>query len=246
MLEQTNVPSVLAPFYDDFLIDELLYVVKSGKEATVYACKAHPSTGVELLAAKVYRGRNDRSFRNDAVYQEGRYIADKRLRKAFAKKSNKGKQVQFATWVTSEYVTLETLHATGSDVPRPYAQAEGAILMEYVGDADGPAPPLRGVRLQPEEVGPLFERLLHNIALWLAAGWVHGDLSAFNVLYWEGGVKVIDFPQAVEAQVNRNAFALLERDVSNICTYFARYGLVRDPARLAHELWRRHASDRPR
>ena len=42
--------------------------VKSGKEATVYCCQAHPSTGAKLLAAKVYRSRNNRSFKNDVIY----------------------------------------------------------------------------------------------------------------------------------------------------------------------------------
>ena len=36
-------------FYEDWLITEVLHVVKSGKEATVYCCRAHPHTGEKLI-----------------------------------------------------------------------------------------------------------------------------------------------------------------------------------------------------
>jgi len=48
--------------------------VKGGKEATVYCCAAHPATGQDLLAAKVYRPRIFRQLRNDARYRQGRQI----------------------------------------------------------------------------------------------------------------------------------------------------------------------------
>jgi RIO kinase 1 len=66
---------------------------------------------------------------------------------------------------------------------------------------------------------------------------VHGDLSPFNVLYWRGGVKIIDFPQAVDARFNPNAFFLLRRDLENVCHYFERFGVAADPDRLAGQLW---------
>src|SRR4029450_11279857 len=59
----------------------------------------------------------------------------------------------------------------------------------------------------------------------------------FNVLVWEGGITVIDLPQAVDPKKNRHAEALLGRDVRRICEHFARYGAVRDPVRVASDLW---------
>ena len=61
-------------FYEARLITGIDHVVKSGKEATVYCCRAHPATGAEFLAAKVYRPRQLRSFQNDTIYQQGRLI----------------------------------------------------------------------------------------------------------------------------------------------------------------------------
>ena len=42
---------------------------------------------------------------------------------------------------------------------------------------------------------------------------VHGDLSAYNILVWDGEITLIDFPQAVDPKKNRHAQAFLERDV---------------------------------
>ena len=66
---------------------------------------------------------------------------------------------------------------------------------------------------------------------------VHGDLSAFNILVWEGRISVIDLPQAVDPKKNRHAEALLARDVERICEHFARHGVSRDPVRIADDLW---------
>jgi hypothetical protein len=74
------VLSSLATFYEDDLISDVLAVVKSGKEATVYCCAVHPSTGLDYVAAKVYRPRMFRSLRNDAVYRASRPQFDARGR----------------------------------------------------------------------------------------------------------------------------------------------------------------------
>jgi RIO kinase 1 len=66
---------------------------------------------------------------------------------------------------------------------------------------------------------------------------VHGDLSPFNVLVWEGRIWVIDFPQAVDPRKNRHAESLLARDVIRICDHFARRGAVRDGEGFARDLW---------
>src|SRR5256885_10953069 len=70
------VLSSLRHFYDQDLIDDVLYVAKSGKEATVYCCTAGPETDLEYLAAKIYRPRMFRSLSNDALYRHGREQRD--------------------------------------------------------------------------------------------------------------------------------------------------------------------------
>ena len=62
----------LEEFYKNQIITDILGKVRGGKEATVYCCAAHPSTGFELIAAKVYRPAMFRNLRNDAAYRQGR------------------------------------------------------------------------------------------------------------------------------------------------------------------------------
>ena len=239
LTEQDPVQLALEQFFADGLITEVLYVVKSGKEATVYCCQAHPSTGVELLAAKIYRSRNNRGFKNDAVYQEGRLILDGHVRRAVQNKSRFGREAQFSMWIDYEFTALNALYKAGADIPRPFARSDSALLMEYLGDRQQAAPSLQGVELARNEVYPVFERLMRNIELWLANNYIHADLSAYNVLYWQGQARIIDFPQAVDPRFNPNARTLLERDIDNICRYIARYGLQRDSHAIADRLWRK-------
>jgi RIO kinase 1 len=91
-----------------------------------------------------------------------------------------------------------------------------------------------------EEAPALFRHVMRNIELWLSLDRVHADLSAFNILYWEGVLTIIDFPQAVDPQVNPNAGMLLARDVENVCRFFARHGVHSDAAHLADRLWQRY------
>lgn len=227
------------PFMDEGLITGVHHVVKSGKEATVLCCEAHPSTGTTLLAAKIYRSRQNRSFKNDAVYQEGRVIGDSRLRRAYKNKSRAGRAVQSAGWIEHEWETLHTLYSARADVPRPYARGGSAILMEYLGELHEPARPLQKVPLGSDEARRTFHRVMRNIEIMLACNRIHGDLSAYNILYQPGRITVIDFPQAVDPRSNPNALALLERDVENVCKFFERSGLNLDAYRISRSLWGR-------
>ncbi|MGH7864508.1 MAG: RIO1 family regulatory kinase/ATPase [Candidatus Binataceae bacterium] len=83
----------------------------------------------------------------------------------------------------------------------------------------------------------LWRRMVDNIRLWLAADRIHADLSPYNVLYWRGDIRVIDFPQAVDPRFNTDARRLLERDLANMTRYFARFGVEADSSRMAHAIW---------
>ena len=41
----------------------------------------------------------------------------------------------------------------------------------------------------------------------------------------------------MNARENPHAYDLLQRDLDNVCRYFARYGIQADAGRLAWELW---------
>jgi RIO kinase 1 len=241
-MERESIDSALESFLADGLITDIIGIVKSGKEATVYCCKGGPSSGLGLLAAKHYRQVEYRNFRNDAVYAPGRYAAlSSRSKRALQNKTRHGRDVQFGFWINSEYETLRILHSIGADVPKPVARSGSALLMEYVGDDSAPAPMLSRIALDAEDASAAFDRLLKNVTLWLRYDRIHGDLSAYNVLYWRGAPKVIDFPQAIDARLNPNAYSLLQRDLENLIGYFARSGIRVDPQEIAADLWGRYS-----
>jgi RIO kinase 1 len=245
----------LRHFYDEAHITDVLALVRGGKEASVYRCVAHPSTNAELLAAKVYRPRMFRQLRNDQMYREGRHVltaegrtvkkTDHRTMRALGKKTAFGEQVAHTSWLMYEYQTLRRLHQIGAAVPRPVAMAENAILMGYVGDRNIAAPTLSEVTLESDEVEPLFRETLRNVELMLQNNLIHGDLSAYNILYWEGEITLIDFPQVTDTLSNRNAYPIMRRDITRICEYFARQGLERDPAKIMNDLWGRYVKTQP-
>ena len=245
----------LHSFYEEALISDVLAKVRGGKEASVYRCLANPVTGLEFAAAKVYRPRMFRSLRNDALYREGREIidsrgaavkkSDHRVMCAIGKKTAFGQQVAQTSWLAHEYVSMRKLYQAGARVPCPLASNEHAILMSYCGDANLAAPMLNEVDLSHTEARKLFKLVMQNIELFLQNGFIHGDLSAYNILYWHGEITLIDFPQVTSSQGNRNAYTILQRDISRVCDYFARYNAVEDADEVCRVLWQRYMQRDP-
>ncbi len=190
-----------------------------------------------------------RSLHNDAQYRLARTQRDvegnvirhngRSRHQQAALKSSQGRAAQISSWIEYEYATQQLLWSMGTDVPQPLAQMGNAVLMEYIGALGAPAPLLRAVRLTREEAQPLFEAVLNNIERFLTYNRIHGDLSEYNMLYWQGQVKIIDFAQAVDPRQDGGVFPLLLRDIERVCSYFIRYGINTEPHALAHTIWER-------
>ncbi len=238
----------LGVFYQEQWITDVLRLIKGGKEASVYQCLSDESTGELYLAAKVYRPRQFRNLKNDKLYREGRAyldenghdIHDKRVLHAIRKKSSFGSDMQHTSWIEHEMKTMQLLWEAGADIPQPFASANNAILMGYFGGIDQAAPALNEITLEVEEAKRLFEQVLFNIELMLSKQRIHADLSAYNILYWDGNINIIDFPQAICPDQNQHAFTIFERDVKRICQYFSRFGVKTDFTDLADSLWNKY------
>ncbi len=236
--EETTEGDALSHFVDEGLITGPIRIIRTGKEASVHLCRAnHSTTGESLLALKVYHPLDRRDFRDESLYRDGEWIEERRIRAALDKKTRFGRQVQGSLWVDREWQTLRTLAETGAPVPRPLAATDDAILMTYIGDEADAAPQLRAYRPDGDEAEDLFHQVIRAVELMLYRNVIHGDLSAYNVLVWEGRATVIDLPQAVDPRKNRHAPALLERDVARICGHFERHGVRSSPPRIAADLW---------
>ncbi len=250
--ERGWIMSYLEPFFNQQMITDVIARVKGGKEANVYCCRAFPGLGTELVAAKIYRPRMFRSLRNDSLYREGRIVLDDQGKEvhndkalhAVTKGSAFGKELSHTSWLGHEYLTLERLHAAGADVPKPYASSQNTILMQYLGEEYQSAATLNEVHLPNRSKAKfLFDRMIHNVDLMLANKCIHGDLSAYNILYWQGEVLIIDFPQAVNPKNNRSSFEIFKRDLTRLCQYFEDYEIKSNPFELARQLWKKHGYD---
>lgn len=232
-------------FHQEDWIEDILKMVRGGKEASVYLCSRPAGSQPPWIAAKVYRPRRFRNLKNDHLYREGRdqldasgrVIHDDRSLHAMRKRTSYGRELLHSSWIGHEFHTMQLLADAGVDLPRPYASSENAILMDFIGDETVTAPTLNTVTLGTSEARQLFKRVMFNIELMLHFNRIHADLSAYNILYWQGGIKLIDFPQAIHPDENHNAYRIFARDVEKVCGYFATQGVDADPIGLARGMW---------
>ena len=120
--------------------------------------------------------------------------------------------------------------ASGARVPKAIEQQRNILVMSYIGDETRPAPLLREVRLDDAAAG--LEDLIETMRAIRKAGLVHGDLSEYNVLVWDGHLWVIDCGQAVPL-AHAHAEEWFLRDCGNIARYFRHIGVKTDAATIA-------------
>ncbi len=224
--------------------------LKSGKEAEIFIIERSFAGRSCLLAHKRYRPRTVSAkgelaalgfqranrFMNDLAYRDGRKFAKSRDQRAADRMTKYGKKLLTGKWTGHELDMMQRAWDAGVNVPYPVGSRGDGMLMQFVGDADGAAPRLAEARLAPDEVHEAREQLLENVRVLVGAGYVHADLSAFNLLWWEDRVWLIDFPQAVDVTTNPHAFEYLHRDLGNVGHWFGRHGHPFDVDELFAEL----------
>jgi len=218
-----------------------LGTLKSGKEAEVFLLERRYAAGsTVLLAHKRYRPRRPSPgelrelgfnkatlYRHDSTYRAGWFLST-RDRRAVAHKTDHGHEVIERLWPIQEMGMLERAWASGASVPYPVERTEDGVVMEFIGDADSAAPRLAQAQLSATELASAWEQLIENLRRLTAAGVVHADLSAYNALWWQGRLVIIDLPQAVEFTTNTDAPDLLHRDLANVAAWFERRGIAVD------------------
>jgi RIO kinase 1 len=216
----------------DFL-DELISGIKTGKEASVFLGKN--SKG--FVAVKMYTDLRVRSFKNDAAYRLGRFLGDTRMEKAIDQGSQKGLNAHQFLWVQEEFKQMHHLYEHGVRVPRAIAVNGLALIMEFIGDERGyPAPRISDLKMEKDEAQAAFRQAIRNLKRIIRSGRVHGDYSTFNLLWHKEEAVVIDFPQVMEIDKNRNAITFLERDVRSLCKSFMKQGVNADERSVMREI----------
>ncbi|ALG81441.1 serine/threonine-protein kinase RIO2 [Halanaeroarchaeum sulfurireducens] len=185
-----------------------------GKESDVYEVQSY-----KPLALKFHR-EGHTNFRE--VHRERDYTADK---------EHTSWQYTARKATEREYEALETLYPTVS-VPRPIDQNRHAIIMEKMTGVE-----LSRAKLPAEQVVGVLDLILDEIATAYDEGFVHADISEYNVFVNEDGIILFDWPQAVPTD-HENAQEFLRRDVENIVEYFDRKYPSESPDAVPDEIAR--------
>jgi RIO kinase 2 len=169
-----------------------------GKESDVYEVRSY-----KPFALKFHR-EGYTEFRE--VNREREYTADR----------------EHVSWMYTARKAAEREHDALSalypdvSVPRPVDHNRHAIVMERIDGVE-----LARTKLEPPQVRPVLDLVLAEVAAAYAHGYVHADMSEYNVFVHEQGVTVFDWPQAVPTD-HENARELLVRDAENVVGYFQR------------------------
>ena len=211
----------LSHLVEEGIIDAVHTRLMSGKEATVYVVERAGHLG----AAKVYKARDERTFKKTAAYVEGRnQTRNTRDRRAIQKKSAYGRGLIEDNWQDMEFNALRAAFDAGVRVPEPYFLYENVLFMELIVDEGGvPASRLADFTFTAEEATRLHLEVFLQVKGLLGTGRIHGDLSAYNVLMAAKGPTIIDMPQVVEVAGNNNARQILRRDLRNVTEHLARF-----------------------
>ncbi len=192
---------------DAGLATEIRRLISAGKEADVYLC-AYNGAPLAVKAYRLYR----------TSHRGGRPI-----------------KADTMSWLAAhEFEMMRQAWKGGASVPTPARRVENLLSMRYLGELDRPAPRLHDVRLEaPSE---FLHAVLTGVDGLSAAGIVHSDLSAFNILVHEDKPYFIDFSDAI--RVDRTggvpwvrltqARDALVHGFEALGNYFGRYGLAID------------------
>ncbi|TFG32671.1 hypothetical protein EU527_09545 [Candidatus Thorarchaeota archaeon] len=187
------------------LATDVAYQMNAGKEASIFLAlyKEHP------IILKAYRFWNT----SQASKKKG-FFAPGKMQMLAAK----------------EFDLLLSCFKAGMNVPTPIGRVGNYLTQRFIGDGIEPAPQLRTIDLDEPEV--VLDRILDDyLTMYRDVNYIHGDLSAYNILWWNEKPWIIDMPQAYRvgpwADMKTTTF-LLRRDIMNILTYFKKYGISRD------------------
>lgn len=196
---------VIYDFMTAGYVDSVHYTISTGKEGNVFYVTDEDD---EPFALKIFRTSTS-TFKRVSKYIEG----DPRFRGLCG---NRRKLIY--AWTTKEYKNLQRYHVNGIRVPEPIEFEKNCLLMEYIGDRNGPAPQLKDAELKRPNM-TYKECISFIVDGYKKAHLIHGDLSEYNILMWKDKPVLIDCGQALTAD-HFNAKDFLMRDINNINRFF--------------------------
>ncbi|EGG21998.1 putative protein serine/threonine kinase [Cavenderia fasciculata] len=195
-------------------LSEINGCISTGKEANVYHAVAGDG---EERAIKVYK-TSILVFKDRDRYVTGEF----RFRRGYSK-SNPRKMVKL--WAEKEYRNLMRLKSAGIPCPTPLALRNHILVMNFIGKDGYAAPRLKDAPLTVDKCRELYVDAIKMMRiLFHQCRLVHADLSEYNILYFKGGLFIIDVSQSVEHD-HPHALDFLRMDCANITDFFRKNGV---------------------
>ncbi len=199
----------------DYFVEGTLSPLSIGKEANVFTAAAKDGSRVVL---KIYRlETSDFNKMYSYISPDPRY--------AHLKKKQRG--VIFA-WCQREYRNLMAAREANVRAPLPIAFLKNILVMRQIGD-DAPAQKMKDDI--PKNHKKFFLEIIGEVRKLYNFGFVHSDLSKFNILNDCQHPVLIDFSQMVPMN-EPNAYDYLKRDIENIAIFFQKLGVKVDTEKV--------------
>lgn len=208
-------------FFSDRVLDIIDFPISTGKEGNVFRAVTPDK---KMVAVKIYRTSNA-TFKHMSQY----IIGDPRFKSIHKTR----KDIVYA-WTQKEFKNLERLREIGVKAPKPIVFRDNILIMEYIGDEAQPAPLLKDVIVDNPEKA--FKTIISYISkMYKKANLVHGDISAYNILYFKKNCYIIDLGQGVLTE-HPNALEFLKRDIKNVVSYFNKYNIKADAEKIYNKI----------
>ncbi len=206
-------------------IQKIVGIISQGKEANVYFAYGREKIP---LAIKIYK-----IDIQSARWMKNYIIGDPRF-----KKIGTSPDKIIYTWCKKEFRNLKQIYGNNLLSPEPLFFKANILIMTYIGQNNGtPAKKLKDSITDIKDPVKEMELSIQNIKdLYQKAKLVHGDLSEYNILYFENKQYLIDVSQAVSIQ-HPKAKTFLVRDIKNIYKFYEKLGVkLPDPLDLFYEI----------
>ena len=198
--------------------EDSLSPVSIGKEANIFSARQ----GDKKVIIKIHRlETSDFNKMLEYIRNDPRFANLK-----------KGRREIIFAWSQREYRNLLAARQAGVSVPLPITFMKNILIMEFIGD-EQPARKLKDT--VPKNPEKFWKEIVLNMRKFYKKGFVHGDLSKFNILNYHDHPVLIDFSHATLAK-NQNFEELLERDVKHTAEFFRRLGVRIDDAKVLKEI----------
>ena len=198
--------------------DGLQSPVSIGKEANIFSAVK----GDSKVIIKIYRLENcDFNKMYDYIRTDPRFQGIKKSRRKV-----------ILAWAQREFRNLILAREAGVKVPKPITFKNNILILEFIGHNDV-APKLKDAF--PDNKEKFFEKVIGYVKKLYDAGLVHGDLSEFNILNHDEKPVFIDMSQCTSLETP-NSDELFERDVRNVCRFFKKIKLDKDPEKIIKKI----------